>query len=113
MAPVVPASLRLTLTGKDGTVSRRWREQPDFDRSGPHARHFVVDHASGSVTFGDGRSGAVPPADARFSARWQVGGGAVGNVAAETLTVVSGMPELRVRQPVGAWGGAAASRWTR
>ena len=104
LAPVVPGSLRLTLTHKDGIASRRWREQPDFDRSGPHARHFVVDHVLGSVTFGDGRSGAVPPAAARLSATWRVGGGAAGNVAAE-LTAVSGMPELTVGQPLAAWGG--------
>ena len=61
----------------------RWREVPDFDASGPDSRHYVRDATAGTVTFGDGRRGAVPAAGSTVVAeRFTVGGGTAGNVAA-------------------------------
>lgn len=59
----------------------RFTEVPDFDASGPDDPHYVLDRSRGRVTFGDGRSGRVPPANATISASYVYGGGEVGNVS--------------------------------
>lgn len=67
-----------------GTVvvgDTEWVSVDDFDASGPDDRHYVLDAAAGTVTFGDGRRGAVPPAGVGVEARDVVyGGGPAGNV---------------------------------
>lgn len=82
------------------TVDRSdlWTEVPDFTGSGPDDRHYMLDDASGTVTFGpavryaDGtirQHGAIPPDGAEIVVdRYRHGGGAAGNVGAETLTVL-------------------------
>jgi predicted phage baseplate assembly protein len=80
-------------------VSREpWSEVDDFTASGPEDRHFVLHSSSGIVEFGpsvryaDGTTrqhGAVPPDGAELTvASYRHGGGARGNVGAETLTVL-------------------------
>ncbi|MEO8017666.1 MAG: putative baseplate assembly protein, partial [Pseudomonadota bacterium] len=81
-APVVPASVRATHTTAEGVIENDWRERADFDRSGAHAKHFVLDAKTGWLEFGNGREGAVPEAGTTIEARWRVGGGAIGNVPA-------------------------------
>jgi predicted phage baseplate assembly protein len=105
--PIVPDSLRVTFA-KRRAVATHWRERPDFDRSGPHARHFVVDHNAGAVLFGDGRAGDVPPAGGVITARWRVGGGPSGNLPVDTLTGVKDAGDLELQQSLPAWGGADA-----
>lgn len=61
-APVVRDSVAL-LTLEDGAW-RHWAARADFDASRRGDAHFVLDPQGGVVTFGDGRSGRVPPADA-------------------------------------------------
>lgn len=65
----------------------RWRQAPDFYASGPRDRHYVLDHLTGEVRFGDGQNGMIPPAGAGNIrlARYQTGGGARGNRAAATI----------------------------
>lgn len=65
----------------------RWHEVPDFYASGPRDRHYVLDHFSGEVQFGDGSNGLIPPigtGNVRL-VRYQTGGGAIGNRPAETI----------------------------
>jgi Baseplate J-like protein len=65
----------------------RWREVRDFYGSGPRDRHYVLDHVTGTVSFGDGVNGLVPPPGAgnlRFT-RYRTGGGSAGNCAAGTI----------------------------
>ena len=65
----------------DGTRTT-WAEVRDFDASGPDDGHYVRDATAGTIAFGDGRRGAVPPAGATVVAeRYAVGGSAAGNVA--------------------------------
>ena len=40
----------------------RWSEVDSFYDSGPTSRSYVVDRLQGSVRFGDGRKGMIPPA---------------------------------------------------
>lgn len=65
----------------------QWTEVADFYASGPQDRHYVLDHLAGSVRFGDGVQGKMPPrgvANVRM-ASYQTGGGEAGNRAAETI----------------------------
>ncbi len=77
---------------------QRWKEVADFADSGPEDRHFTLDKLDGTLTLGpsllqpDGfiyRFGSVPEKGSvlRFK-RYQYGGGVVGNVSQNTLTVL-------------------------
>ncbi|HEU4626816.1 MAG TPA: putative baseplate assembly protein, partial [Steroidobacteraceae bacterium] len=58
-----------------------WTEVPDFHGSTSQDRHYVLDHVSGTVLFGDGVQGRIPPrgvGNVRM-ARYQTGGGSAGN----------------------------------
>jgi predicted phage baseplate assembly protein len=108
--PVVADSTRIVLT-TGGQADDRWREVPEWDRSGPADRHYRLAPESGTVSFGDGRVGLVPPAGAGILARaYRVGGGEWGNLPAGRLTRMVG-PAGRDLHPVQlhpAAGGAAA-----
>ncbi|MBA3454671.1 MAG: putative baseplate assembly protein [Deltaproteobacteria bacterium] len=66
----------------------RYKRVESFFASGPRSRHYTFDYISGIVTFGDGRRGIVPhEGQNSVAARtYRVGGGALGNVNARTLT---------------------------
>lgn len=68
----------------------RWHEVEDLYESPPNGRHYVKDIVTGEVRFGDGVHGMIPPKGERNVrlARFQVGGGMEGNVAAGSLTVL-------------------------
>jgi hypothetical protein len=76
-------------TNDDGSVSAfwvRWHGVSDFLRSAPSARHYVLDRTNGTVAFGDGRRGAIPPAaEHNVRATYRTGGGEDGNVAAGAI----------------------------
>jgi predicted phage baseplate assembly protein len=74
-------------TGGTNEVWVRWIEVPDLYASAPTDRHYVLDHISGAVRFGDGAQGRIPPRGAGNirMARYQTGGGSVGNVEAGTV----------------------------
>lgn len=75
-----------------------WEEVADFTASGPEDRHYVLDGATGTVSFGpsvrypDGsvrQHGAIPPDGAEvLMSRYRQGGGAAGNVGSGTLSVL-------------------------
>jgi hypothetical protein len=68
----------------------RWRSMPTLFLSGPNDRVYSVERSRGRLQFGDGH-GMVPPVDAAVLARlYQTGGGAAGNVAANTMTQLRG-----------------------
>ena len=66
----------------------RYRRVDSFFASGPRSRHYTLDYVTGIVAFGDGRRGMVPSeAKNNIVARsYRIGGGALGNVNANTLT---------------------------
>ena len=78
---------------------RQWHEVPDFHASGPDDDHFVLDREDGTVTFGDGITGRVPPADAAVVADYVAGGGAAGNLPATAAWHVSD-PTASITGPV-------------
>ncbi len=65
----------------------RWHEVNNFYFSKPNSRHYVIDRNNGTISFGDGERGMIPPAgkDNIKCSRYQYGGGTRGNVKAETL----------------------------
>ena len=76
-----------TSTSQSSEVWVRWIEMPDFHSSSSGDRHYVLDHITGEVRFGDGVQGRIPPravANIRL-ARYQTGGGSSGNRAAGTI----------------------------
>lgn len=65
----------------------RWERRADLLDSGPEERHFTVDSVVGTVSFGDGTRGKIPPRgtdNVRLS--YATGGGAAGNVPAGTVS---------------------------
>lgn len=80
-------SVLLDPTGRPEEIWVRWHEVPDFYGSGPRDRHYVMNHSTGEIRFGDGVNGLVPPTgigNIRM-ARYQTGGGAAGNKPAGTI----------------------------
>ncbi|MGV8937556.1 MAG: putative baseplate assembly protein [Allorhizobium sp.] len=81
----------LTLTVITAGASKVWERVEDFYQSKPDSIHYRLDPQSGEVTFGDGRRGQIPVADAQVVAsRYRVGGGDIGNVAAGTVSKIKG-----------------------
>lgn len=64
-----------------------WHEMEHFYFSKPDSRHYAIDRTSGTITFGDGGRGMIPPAGKdNIRCSYQSGGGARGNVGAKTIT---------------------------
>lgn len=89
-----------------------WIEVRDFYASGPYDRHYVVNRQTGEFRFGDGRNGVIPPPGVRNVrlARYQTGGGRVGNLPADAIkTLVAGNRRVaKVTNLAEAQGGAEA-----
>jgi hypothetical protein len=65
-----------------------WQEVPDFYASTAVDRHYLLDHDSGKLTFGNGQNGMIPPFGVRNirMKSYRCGGGIQGNVPAGTVT---------------------------
>jgi hypothetical protein len=77
----------VTAAGTNNEFWVRWTEKPDLHGAGPLDRHYMLDHLSGQVSFGDGVQGRIPPrgvGNIRLS-RYQTGGGQRGNCAAGSI----------------------------
>ncbi len=90
----------------------RWHEVLDFYGSGPRDRHYVLNHLTGEIQFGNGLNGLIPPigtGNLRM-ARYQTGGGTAGNKTAGTIVQLkTTVPYVeRVTNPEAATGGAEA-----
>jgi predicted phage baseplate assembly protein len=88
----------------------RYRRVDSFFASGPRSRHYTLDYVTGIVAFGDGRRGVVPvEAKNNIVAKsYRIGGGALGNVNANTLTSLGRALAYieSVSNPLPATGGA-------
>ena len=124
--PVMPPSPeRETLIveeGEDAIVRRpnpsthaeevwvRWHEVANFHGSGPRDRHYVIDHATGVITFGDGIDGLIPPrlVGNIHMACYRTGPGAASNKPAGAIKQLrSALPYVqKVENPESATGGA-------
>ncbi|MEX3788813.1 putative baseplate assembly protein [Paraburkholderia sp. BR14374] len=106
-ASVQPGSATAALA-----AARPWSEVDDLSEFGPEDEVFVLDSASGQVTFGDGTHGKrVPPGFRNVVAQqYQAGGGAAGAVAAGKVSnPVNSVPFVSsVQNPQPATGGLDA-----
>lgn len=74
-------------TGRPQEIWVRWHEVPDFYGSSPRDRHYVLDHLTGEIQFGNGLNGLIPPVgtgNVRM-AYYRTGGGTAGNKSAKTI----------------------------
>ncbi|PSQ19193.1 putative baseplate assembly protein [Halobacteriales archaeon QS_8_69_26] len=82
----------------------RWEEVSDFLESDSSSRHYRVDRTSGTVTFGDGQRGKIPPrAENNLRVTYKTGGGSEGNVDAGAVgdlrTPISRIDEVTNLRP--------------
>jgi hypothetical protein len=87
-----------------------WQEVESFLAARAEPRPFLVDRATGVVTFGGGGArddpARLPPEGAEIRAWYWHGGGRAGNAGAGTLTVPEGAPSgIAVTNPLPATGG--------
>ena len=126
LAPVLPDSVRITVTPQRGTPAEWMRiddlavappEVPLADPGGPAVSRkegtpyvFLLDAESGEVRFGDGHHGARPPEGSIVRATYDYALGAQGNVGAGTIKTTSGtLPEgFKIINPIATWGGSDA-----
>jgi hypothetical protein len=90
----------------------RWHEVPDFYGSGPRDRHYVLDHLTGTVFFGNGSEGLIPPIGAGNLrlVQYRTGQGVSGNRPSGTITQLkTTVPYIeKVTNVEAATGGAEA-----
>ena len=93
---------------EDGKAWVRWHAVEDFLESDEKSRHYVIDRTSGTIEFGDGINGMIPPAGGIIKATYRSGGGAKGNVPAGEITnlLTSIAFVEKVSNPEPAQGGA-------
>jgi Baseplate J-like protein len=105
--PVIAGSLKLDV--EEGKQWIEWTEVDSFHASEPDDRHFVVDLEAGEVRFGNGLQGLPPQIGQRIRAReYRFGGGLDGNVVPQAISKAVGFPDVKVTNPMRAYGGAAA-----
>ncbi len=84
-APVIRESLELAIRGE----SNKWTGVDDLDASSPGDRHYVLDPAAGSISFGDGVHGKIPPVGgSNIMVTFSSGGGIRGNLDAFAINKV-------------------------
>ena len=106
-APVIADStrLRVVVNGQAET----WQEALSWENVRPHERSYVLSPESGQISFGDGLHGRVPPDGAKISVlKYRIGGGAAGNVRADSLKYHLGAQQVTIEQPFPAFGGQDA-----
>ena len=108
--PVDATTLQVTVTSPGSTVAQPWKRVDDFFASKRDDLHFTLDAAAGSIAFGDGQWGLIPPAGSLIDAPlWRHGGGAAANAvqAGTVRTMVDQVAGIdKVVNPRGAAGGA-------
>ncbi len=99
-------------TGRSKEIWVRWSQVPDFYGSDARDRHYVIDHLTGEIRFGDGLSGMSPPAGSGNIrlAQYRTGGGTAGNKPADAINQLkTTVPYVeKVNNFVAAAGGAGA-----
>ncbi len=121
-APVIMRALganqalqrEIILTSESGGVIQpwTWQETLAFSRAGQTDFALEIDEADrATVLFGDGNLGAIPAPGSTLRVTYRVGGGAQGNVPANTIQTIVDAPQLAllgitVTNPQPATGGA-------
>lgn len=111
-APLVNRDL--LLFSEQDTVVEAWSLKETLAFSRQNQMDFEVDiddQDRATVMFGDGAFGFIPPAGRTIRVSYRVGGGAQGNVGANTIQTLADAPQLaligaQVSNPLPATGGA-------
>jgi hypothetical protein len=84
-----PVSVLLSVVCEDSGTQLRdvWEPVKDFLNSTAVDRHFVFDHHSGRLQFGDGRHGRIPDASCTIMVSYKTSFGLAGQVAARALNL--------------------------
>jgi len=103
---------KLDTTNRPQEIWVRWREVEDFYGSGARDRHYIINHLTGEIRFGDGLNGLIPPlgrGNLRLT-RYCTGGGNRGNQPAGAIgQLKTTLPYVeKVTNWVAATGGADA-----
>jgi hypothetical protein len=94
------------ILGKEDWIC--WQEVATFSLSETDSRHYMLDRSNGTLTFGDGKNGMIPPAGIdNVKCDYRYGGGAKGNVKAGLISQLwDNCPDIdSVENPVPADGG--------
>jgi hypothetical protein len=89
-----PAQKDVPVKTANESLWERWTEvRNNFRRSeitddATPVRHFTAELGTGTIRFGDGVRGSIPPERARISVVYRVTAGAAGNVGPNTITVL-------------------------
>lgn len=110
--PVLDGSIKIFV---DEGIELRWTEVESFIVSGGDDLHYVTERDEDGeveVFFGDNAAGKIADPGATIRGEYRIGGGIVGNVAADTITVINrtftfnGSPvQVSVTNPAAASGG--------
>jgi hypothetical protein len=92
-APVVAASLQIHTI--EDHVQRAWEWRRDFDASKRDSLHFQLDPTDGTVTFGNGEKGRVPPFGAKINATYLTTLAEAGNLDAGMVYRLADSPRNR------------------
>jgi hypothetical protein len=101
----------LTIEVRPDTDAVSWVAVTDFFGQNADSSVYVLDPATGTITFGDGLHGRIPLAGGRIvAARYRYGGGGAGNAGPGTITALkSSVPNIdSVKNFRAAAGGADA-----
>lgn len=110
-APVLNGFVQVYLS-YSADWNSQWTQVENIRSGAPASEVFGVEHTPTGMAlllFGSGQSGMIPPSGAAIKCVYRVGGGRRGNVAANTLTVISddiSLVGVGVTNPSGATGGA-------
>jgi hypothetical protein len=86
-SPVDATSIQLTVTtGEQPPVE--WTPHEDLFASSALATDYALDANKGTITFGDGTHGLIPPAGSDITVTYRYGGGARDNVAAQAVSAL-------------------------
>jgi hypothetical protein len=127
-APVEPSTLHLYTL--EAGAWRPWELRTDFFASTRKDSHAILNATTGTLTFGNGEKGRVPPPNCEIFATCSVTRAQAGNLAAGTITALADSPHNHAilynptavpdgwtqlnnklaptTNPETAWGGAAA-----
>lgn len=112
LEPANPESVALFASQAPLNTAYMWERVDSFAGYGPNDRVFTVDVATGTLTFGDGKGGKIPPPGSNniIAACYATTRGSAGNVAAGALTTLYVATDgiAQVTNPVAASGGADA-----
>lgn len=88
-ARVAPQSVQLTVT-TGAQPPMLWTARDDLLASSATATDYVLDATTGTVQFGDGARGLIPPAGSDITVSYRYGGGTRANVPAGAVSALLG-----------------------